>query len=162
VGAGEAWGWLQREVSRRGLKDHVLLLGHRDDIPEVLEAMDVFLLTSAWEGLPSALVEAAAAGVPIVTTAVSGVRDVVEHEASALVFQVGDTAGLAAGAIRLLSEPNSAATLAAHARRSLPRGFEPSVVVNEHARLYRDLGLLPDREECHTEAAMRAENVGAT
>jgi len=160
AGAGEEWHWLQNEVSRRGLKDHVLLLGHRDDAPEVLAAMNVFLLTSAWEGLPSALVEAAAAKVPIVTTAVSGVRDILEHDVSALIFPVGDVPALADGVVRLLSEPNHATALAARARCGLQVGFEPRVVVDEHARLYRDMGLLPVRKGLDTEPSALAESVG--
>lgn len=161
-GAGEDWVWLQAEVARRGLTGRVLLLGHRSDVPEVLEAMDVFLLTSLWEGLPTAVVEAAAARVAIVTTDVSGVRDVVQHEVSALIFPVGDAAGLARGVLQLLSDPGGAAALAVRARRNVELEFERRVAVEAHARLYRDLGLVPAVTRPALDARLGPESVGLT
>jgi len=98
------------------------LLGHRDDVPALLRAADVFVLPSVWEGQPLILQEALRAGVPIVATRTGGIPSLTGQEAAVLV-PVGDPAGLAAAVARVLDEPGLAARLAqaaAERARSLP------------------------------------------
>ena len=64
AGDGELRGELEARVRELGLADRFRLLGWRDDVPRVLRALDVFVLTSRWEGLPRSVVQAMAAGVP--------------------------------------------------------------------------------------------------
>ncbi|HNT36597.1 MAG TPA: glycosyltransferase, partial [bacterium] len=75
-------GFLEQELRLRirdcGLEEEVRLLGYREDIPRFLQALDVFLLVSLWEGFPIAVLEAMAAGLPIVATRVPGTQELLE------------------------------------------------------------------------------------
>lgn len=104
VGDGPLKGSLQRLISRAGLGERVRLLGFRSDIPELLAASDLVVSFSKREGLPVSLIEAAAAGRPIIATDVRGNRDVVEQVGGELVPP--GNAVLAARAIsELLADP---------------------------------------------------------
>jgi glycosyltransferase involved in cell wall biosynthesis len=100
----------------------LMFLGHRDDIPALLAAADVFALPSNWEGQPLILQEALRAGVAIVATAAGGIPDLTGEDA-ALLVPPGDPRRLAAAISRLLDDPDLAAKLrraAAQRARSLP------------------------------------------
>ena len=81
-------------INERGLAANVLLLGFRSDIPELLGIMDIFCLTSFKEGLPISLIEAMAAGLPLVGTDVEGIRDVIIPNQNGLLVTNGDVMGL--------------------------------------------------------------------
>lgn len=95
----------------------VLLAGERADVPEVLPAFDVFALPSRYEGLPTAVVEAMVAGVPVVATAVNAVSDVVIPGETGLLVPPERPDLLAAAVRHLLDRPDSAARMAANATR---------------------------------------------
>lgn len=98
---GHATGELESFVRRAGLADRVHFLGHRDDIPDVLAAADVFAFPSHYEGLGGAVIEAMALGLPIVATAVPALLEVVKPDENALVVSPGDI-GLLADALGVL------------------------------------------------------------
>lgn len=77
AGGGRLADHLLTEIKRLSLENQVYLLGRRDDIPDLLGASDLYVLSSHWEGLPIAVLEAMSAGLPIVATAVGDVPDVV-------------------------------------------------------------------------------------
>ena len=85
---------LERAVER-GVSGRVHLLGVRRDVPELLSACDLFALASNWEGHPLAVMEAMAAGLPLVATAVGGVPEVVEDGITGLLVPAGDGVSLA-------------------------------------------------------------------
>jgi glycosyltransferase involved in cell wall biosynthesis len=107
VGQGSLQSETEALTRALGLADHVRFLGVRRDIPEVLGAGDGYVMSSAWEGMPIVLLEAAAAGLPIVTTKVGGNPEVVLHEESGFVVPPRDAGVLAGGMLRLmaLTEP---------------------------------------------------------
>jgi len=82
--------------------DHVRILGHREDVPEILAAADVFAFPSLWEGLGGALIEAMALGLPILASDIPAVREVVEEGANAMLVKPADPVALASG-LRALS-----------------------------------------------------------
>lgn len=86
---------LREFVSRNDLNGHVLFLGFRSDIPDLLSAMDVFCLTSFKEGMPISLIEAMAAGLPVVGTDVEGIRDIVIRGETGMLVNNGDVSGFA-------------------------------------------------------------------
>ncbi|GAB3625391.1 N-acetyl-alpha-D-glucosaminyl L-malate synthase [Pandoraea terrae] len=98
AGAGTLHDTLDAQIDTLGLRAAVTLLGRRDDIPGLLCAADVFVMSSAWEGLPLVIGEAMAAGLPIASTDCGGVRELVGETASAGLVPIGDDAALA-GAI---------------------------------------------------------------
>lgn len=96
AGEGPLRRGLQLAVDRLGLREHVTLLGHRDDVPQLLAAADLFVLPSLWEGLPYALLEAMAAAVPVVVSRVGGMAEVVREGKTGLLADAGISASLAA------------------------------------------------------------------
>lgn len=101
-------GPLAEAVSTRAYElrvaDRVRLLGERRDVADVLRAFDVFVLSSRWEGLPRSLVEAMAAGLPVVATSVNGVPEIVEDGRTGLLVPPGDAETLARTVARLLDD----------------------------------------------------------
>jgi glycosyltransferase involved in cell wall biosynthesis len=85
AGEGPMLGELKTDANNLGLKERVRFLGLRKDIPHVLSAVDAFVLSSAWEGLPNVVMEALAASKPVVATDVGGVRELVEENKSGFI-----------------------------------------------------------------------------
>lgn len=77
AGEGSERAAVEKQASELGLKDRVRLLGGRDDIPELLAASDIFLLTSKWEGVSNSILEAMGSGIPVVSTCVGCIHEVV-------------------------------------------------------------------------------------
>jgi glycosyltransferase involved in cell wall biosynthesis len=132
VGDGERRDEL--EELARGLP--VTFTGQRDDVPDLLASFDVFACPSLFEGLCLAVVEAQAAGVPVVATPVGGIRDTVADGETGLSVPVADGDALARAIIRLLDEPELAARLADEARRRVRARFSEQRMVEETVRLY--------------------------
>lgn len=103
-------GPLRAEVEARAaalnLDGQFHLLGLRDDIPQLLAAADVFLITSRWEGLPRTVIEAMAMGKAVVATQVDGLLDVIEENVTGYVRDPGEVEELAAMCVRLFRAPN--------------------------------------------------------
>ena len=111
VGDGPLMKQTEKWIESNGLQDNFLLVGSRKDIAEILPAFDVFLITSRTEGLPRALLECLAAGIPVVSTDVGGIHELVDGKRNGLLFKEGDITALAGGVIRLLNSPSMAADL---------------------------------------------------
>lgn len=95
AGEGEELPNLQRQVATAGLQEKVHFLGQRNDVPDLLAAADVFVLSSAWEGNPLSVMEAMSAGRPIVSTRVGALPDLVDDGVHGLLVPAGDAALLA-------------------------------------------------------------------
>ncbi len=138
IGADDVWGvWigdgplrdrLLAHARKRGVADRFCLLGHRDDVTELLPALDVFMLASRYEGLPCALVEAMNAGVPVVATAVNSVPDLVVPGETGLLVPPGAPPMLGRAAAYLLNEPARAARMAEAARERVGDRFSADVL----------------------------------
>lgn len=102
VGKGELEGKLRAEASRMGVSERVTFLGWRDDIPEIMQILDIFVLPSLNEGMGRVLVEAMAAGRPVVASKVGGIPDLVEHKKNGFLVGPGDVNGTALAIKRLL------------------------------------------------------------
>ena len=121
-----------------GIGDRLHLLGWRRDVPDLLHAFDVAVLTSLWEGLPRVVPEAIAAGCPIVATAIDGTAEILRHEEHALLAPPGDPGAVAAQVLRLLDDEALGRRLAG-AARPLLAGFDIDRMVREQERLYERL-----------------------
>jgi glycosyltransferase involved in cell wall biosynthesis len=133
IGDGELRASLERDVVARGLQSRVHFLGARRDLGDLLGAMDLFVLPSLWEGLPLSLVLAMAADLPVVSTRVAGIPEVVVDGESGLLVPPADAASLGAALLRIATDRAWAARLGDAARKSvLPRfgveGYVASVV----------------------------------
>jgi glycosyltransferase involved in cell wall biosynthesis len=105
VGDGDLMEDLRGQASTLGIADRVVFAGHRTDVPDVLAALDVFCISSLYEGTPLALFEAMAAGRAVVSTAVDGCREVLEDGESGLLVPPGDAGALEAALDRVLGDP---------------------------------------------------------
>jgi L-malate glycosyltransferase len=123
-------------VTNHGLTERVVFLGYRTDIPELLQAMDVFCLTSLREGLPIGLLEAMATSLPVVATNVEGARDIIEHEKDGMLVESGDVEGLASTFIELLKDPALRLRLGAAARRKAVEKYSLKRCVEQYETLF--------------------------
>jgi glycosyltransferase involved in cell wall biosynthesis len=101
-GDGGEQGMVERHIQEKGLGDHIILTGFRTDIPQIFPELDVLLFTSKTEGLGTTVLDAFACGVPVVATRGGGIPEMVEHEATGLLADVGDAEGLAREVTRLV------------------------------------------------------------
>lgn len=113
AGQGPLADSLARDLARRGLAGHVRLLGFRDDIPDLLAAADIFCLTSRREGAPISILEAMAAGRPIVATDAGGMRELVAGGETGIVLEPGNAAAIAGALARLIADREYRARLGA-------------------------------------------------
>lgn len=139
AGTGPIREQLVGRITRVGLKGRVHLLGARRDVPALLETADVFVFPSRTEGLPNALLEAMAAGCPIITTDVPGCRDLVRNEQSGLVVPFNDTEALTGAMIRLLCDRAWAARLGERAADDVQRHWHIHQTHDAYASLYREI-----------------------
>lgn len=117
VGEGPEQEMIEAEVFAHRLDDNVRLLGLRGDVPRLLGAADLFLLTSISEGIPVTLIEAMAAGLPVVATKVGGVAEIVERESSGLLASPGDDEALAEAVLRLAEDRSRREAMGRQGRR---------------------------------------------
>jgi len=139
AGEGPLRETLAEQIEVRGLDGRVVLAGTFDQVDELLAAADLFVLPSHQEGMSLALLEAMAAGLPIVATDIPGNRDLLAADRHALLVPPGDPAALAAAIGRLLDEPELAAELGAAARDRVAGEFSLAKCVQEHVALFERL-----------------------
>ncbi len=138
VGDGGLRGVLERLRNAAGLDRRLHLPGWRSDVPALLDAAAVVTLTSRFEGLPRVVVEALAAGVPVVAMAVDGVPEVVRDGENGFLTAPGDAGAIAAKVAAILGDPALRARLAARAPEGLDE-FERDTMVRQQEALYLEL-----------------------
>ncbi len=136
---GPLFNSIRKRIGRLSLAERVHLLGPRDDVPRLLKTADVFVLPSRTEGLPNALLEAMAAGCPIVATDVPGCRDLIEHEQAGLLVPYADTGALAGAVLRLLTDPTLAQRLGRNASALVERSWSAERNCRDYCRAYGEL-----------------------
>lgn len=122
VGDGALRPEVERQIRACGLGEIVTLLGWRQDVNVILSALDVFVLTSLWEGLPLAVVEAMQCGVPVVATDTGGIRDIVSDGDSGYLVPPGDIRMMGERTRQLLADAALRRTFTARARMSVSDG----------------------------------------
>jgi glycosyltransferase involved in cell wall biosynthesis len=138
VGDGDQMDALRRQADALGITASVLFAGHRPDVRALLGALDVFCISSTYEGTPLALFEAMAAGKAIVSTAVDGCREVLEDGATGLLVPPRDPEALAAALLRCLDDAALRASLAKRAREASAR-FDIGACVAQMQDLYDEV-----------------------
>ncbi|WP_313638025.1 glycosyltransferase family 4 protein, partial [Paenibacillus sp.] len=111
AGTGPFEQTLLELANRLGVSDRVHMLGYRKDIPDLLRACDVAALVSYREGLPRAIMEAMAAGKPVIGTHIRGIHDLIEHESTGMLVPVDDITATAKALIQLRDHPALTATM---------------------------------------------------
>jgi glycosyltransferase involved in cell wall biosynthesis len=144
VGGGSLDAEVRARAAALGVTDRLDLLGLRDDVPAILSAADLFALSSRWEGLPRAALEAARARLPIVATDTGGIRELVADGVTGRLVPIGDAAGLAEALVELASDPDRARAWADAAADRLPE-FTAARMVSDTEALYERLLAAPPR-----------------
>lgn len=125
------------EVSRRlGIADQVIFSGNRTDIPSVMKALDVIVLPSFWEGLPIAILEAMAAGRPVIATRVGGIPEVVVDGQTGLLIPPGDIEALAKAILILCNNPEQRIRMGQAAQCRARSLFDVKQMVEQIEKLY--------------------------
>jgi glycosyltransferase involved in cell wall biosynthesis len=141
VGWGELEQELESQVERSQLQDHVVFLGHRtaSEVFEILAAIDVFALPSMCEGFSLTILEAMAAGKPVVATDVVGVREAVVDGETGLLVPFGDPHALAEAILDLLEDPGRSRAMGAAGRRHVEKLFSATIMAHRYEQLYEEL-----------------------
>jgi len=137
IGDGPLRARIEAEVARRGLQRTVQLTGLRRDVPELLAGMDALVFSSEREGLSMAMLEAMAAGVPVIATRVGGTPELIEDGVSGLLAEPGRPQELADRLVELLTHPERAAAMCTTARTRVEHAFSLTRMVEAHDALYR-------------------------
>ncbi|MFA5275638.1 MAG: glycosyltransferase family 4 protein [Candidatus Omnitrophota bacterium] len=136
VGDGVLRPSLQKLISRYGLQDKVVLAGWRRDIPQILSALDIFVLTSLWEGLPIAVLEALVSGKPVVATHTGGISEVIRDGENGFLVAPKEIKQMADKLIRLVNDADLRISMGEKARLSVADSFSISSMVAAHQTLY--------------------------
>lgn len=139
IGDGPHRDRLRKYRDQVRIRDKVHFLGHRGDVPRLMPHLDVLWSTSGYEGQSNAILEAMAAGVPVVATDIPGTRDLVVPETTGYLVPVGDRAGIARCTYRLLEDPELARRFGEAGRERVQGEFSVEKMVDRHAELYREL-----------------------
>ena len=139
AGDGPASRDLMLQTHTLGIEKNVRFLGYRYDIEDVMAAMDVFVLTSLWEGLPRVLVQAAALGKPIVSFDSEGVREVVIDGDNGFVLPLRDVQGLGERIIELMKDRPAAGRMGERGRALVTADWDVATMVQRISDLYKHL-----------------------
>lgn len=139
IGDGDRRAEVERSIIEMGLSGRVHLLGWRNDLAACLADIDVVLLTSRNEGTPVSLIEASAAGRPVVATDVGGVRSVVVDRSTGLLATAGNDAELAARLVDVLGSPDRGRGLGDAGREHVRERFDQARLIDDIAALYDSL-----------------------
>lgn len=138
AGDGPVRGKMVSLAQSLGVAGGVTFLGWRHDLPILYRTMDIFLLSSRNEGTPVSVIEAMAAGLPVVATNVGGVPDLVKHEHSGLLVPPGAPVALAEAVFRLAGDTHMRAALGVEGRHIARSRYTSERLVEDVDRLYRD------------------------
>lgn len=136
VGDGPSRHELELLREQLDLSSWVVFAGSRRDIPRILHALDAFVLPSLYEGFGIALLEAMAAGKPVIATAVGGIPEFVLSGETGLLIEPGNVEALADAIDRLLSHPQQARTMGAKGRIRAGESYHISTIVRQHEQVY--------------------------
>ncbi|MFA5069311.1 MAG: glycosyltransferase family 4 protein [Candidatus Omnitrophota bacterium] len=128
------------QALRFGIDSYIKFLGWQDDIPSILSRLDMLLLTSHWEGMPVTVLEALAAGKPIIATKVGGIPEVVINDFNGFVEEKGDCRALARDILILASDSKKREAFSRNAAYSFKREYELVYMVNRIQGLYARAG----------------------
>ncbi|VAX33731.1 hypothetical protein MNBD_NITROSPIRAE03-2100 [hydrothermal vent metagenome] len=140
IGEGESRDELERYSQQSGIADNVIFAGERDDVFPLLQAMDVFVMTSLYEGLSNAIMEAMLAGLPVVATDVGGNSELVVNGETGFLCPLNDASSLAERVAALVGNERVAMEMGEKGRKRVITEFKIEKMVRETEEVY--LGLL--------------------
>jgi glycosyltransferase involved in cell wall biosynthesis len=139
IGDGPERSKLEEKARALGLEREIIFAGFCDDTPALYAALDAFVLCSDREGFPMTVLEAMAAGVPVVATDVGGVSECVENEKTGLLIPAGDPDALARELLRLAEDPEFRKHLTERAGERVRREFSIRKMAERHEEIYGEV-----------------------
>ena len=139
VGDGPLRPQVEALIKQEGLAGQAILTGLRRDVPELLAAMDIFMLASLWEGLPRTIPEAQSMGLPAVANRADGTCEAIQDGLNGYLCTPGDLEGMASRVITLLDDPALRAMMGQHGRSEAVAEFDLQKMIEGIDRLYRKL-----------------------
>ncbi len=139
VGDGPMRSLVEAELDKERLAERTIITGLRRDVPRLLSAMDVFLLTSLWEGLPRVIPQSLAMGIPVIAGRADGITDVISDGQNGYLCNPGDQDGLASRCLELLKDPALRLTMGERGRELVVREFDIENMVVQITELYNEL-----------------------
>lgn len=139
VGEGPLKKDLKRMIHAFGLEDNVILTGYRNDIPNILSLIDIFVLPSVKEGLPMVLLEAMASKKPVIATRVGAIPKVVRHNETGLLIEPGNVEDLRRKLSILIDDPVKAEQLGQTGYRRVKENFSSDLMTDQYISLYKGL-----------------------
>jgi len=121
------------------LTNDVIFLGERRDIPDLLNAMDIFVLSSVYEGMPLSIAEAMHMGIPVISTDAGGVSEIISNGVNGILVSPGDPDSLSDAIADLLNNPEKSRLLAKSAKDTVASKFDPNIYVNKLNSLYEEI-----------------------
>jgi len=139
VGDGPERGNLEHQARNQGVASHIFFFGNRQDIPELLEAFDLFVLGSFYEGMSNAILEAMAASLPVITTNIPENREIVQSGVNGFLVPPRDSSAIAQALRKLILDPNRARAFGQASRNRIEQDFSSSVTLRKLHELYHQL-----------------------
>jgi glycosyltransferase involved in cell wall biosynthesis len=130
---------LKRMADDLGISQETRFLGFRTDIPNLLASASVVVHTAKWDALPRSVIEAAAAGRPVVAADVGGIPDIVRHGETGLLCEPGHHRAFADAIVRLLGDSDLASRMGREGRKWAKRHFSSEAMTRAYIHLYREL-----------------------
>ncbi|MFN6134811.1 MAG: N-acetyl-alpha-D-glucosaminyl L-malate synthase BshA [Bacteroidota bacterium] len=143
VGDGPERSDAERLCRELGVEDHVTFLGKQSARPEILSVADIFLLPSQQESFGLSALEAMSCSVPVVATNIGGIPEVVKHDETGFIAELGDVDRMARYCLDLLTKPKKLAIFRENARRRVIDNFDISLIVPHYERVYAESMLMP-------------------
>lgn len=139
VGDGPLAGELQARIAESGWQERIHLAGRRTDVPKLMRAADCLAQPSLWEGMSNAVLEAMAAGLPVVASRVEGNDELLDDRQTGLLVEPGSATALQSALATLLADPQQAALLGQAAQKKVERDFTWDAAVASYEELYTEL-----------------------
>ena len=139
VGDGPLRDQLAADIARHQWEHRIHFAGWRPNVPEIMRACDCLVLPSEWEGMPNVVLEAMAAGLPVVASDVEGVRELLDHQQSGLIIPPHSAPLLAEALRQILSQPEAAAAMACKAQTIADKEFTWDHITSQYETAYRQL-----------------------
>ena len=139
VGEGPTQAKVEARVRQLGLESFVTFTGAREDIADILSALDIFLLTSLYEGLPLSILEAMAIGLPVIATEVSGTPEAVKDQYNGLLIQPENSEAVAAAVTKLIKSSAARSRMGRNGLSLVNRQFDKNYMIKQVENFYEDL-----------------------
>ena len=136
VGDGAMRAEVEEHINQAGIRKRCILTELRRDVSQLLAAMDIFLLTSLWEGLPRVIPQAMAMGLPVLANSADGVQEIIQNGENGYLFQAGEIEQMAEVCVQLMHDPDRRRILGLRGRESVLQAFDLQIMVEQIAALY--------------------------